>query len=171
MKGERLIIMKTIIRRLRLRQGLSCLVVGLLFAVTAAAQTISGSIGGIVKDSSGAVVPGVKVTVTDKSTGLDVSTMTNGVGGYQMPFLNSSTYRVTFTKDGFKTNVEDDVLVTLNQAVRVDATLTVGNITQSVQVTAQAPLINQESGVIGQSVSNADLIKYPENIGSHGPTN
>ncbi|MGD1103810.1 MAG: TonB-dependent receptor [Terriglobia bacterium] len=159
----------TTIKKLSLRIALECLVVGLLFAGIAAAQTFNASIGGIVKDSSGAVVPGVKVVVMDKATNGNVSTVTNGAGVYSVPFLNSSTYRVTFSKEGFKSDVEENVPLVLNQQARVDVVLVIGSTTQSVTVTATAPQIDRESGVIGSSLSNADLLKFPEGIGSHGP--
>jgi hypothetical protein len=161
--------MTTIIKKLSLRIALECLVVGLLFAGSAAAQTITGSIGGIVKDSSGAVVPGVKVTVTDKSTNVSVSTQTNGAGVYEVPFLTSSTFRVTFAKEGFKTYLEENVPVILNQAVHLDVVLVIGNTTQSVTVTAEPPQVNTDSGVVAGSLANADLMKFPEMIGGHGP--
>jgi hypothetical protein len=159
----------TKVKKQTLRIALECLVVGLLLAGAAAAQTFNASIGGIVKDSSGAVVPGVKVVVLDKATNGNVSTVTNGSGVYSVPFLNSSTYQVTFTKEGFKADVEENVPLVLNQQARVDVVLVIGNTTQTVTVTAEAPQINRESGVIGSSLSNADLLKFPEGIGSHGP--
>jgi hypothetical protein len=160
----------TTLRKLSFRIALECLVVGLLLVGTAAAQTITGSISGIVKDSSGAVVPGVKVVVTDKATNVSVNTDTNGAGVYVASFLQPSTYRVTFTKEGFKSDVEENVPLVLNQEARVDVTLVVGSTTQSVTVTATAPQLDRESPVIGGTVSNSDLIKLPQLIGSDGPT-
>ena len=122
----------TTLKKLSLRIALECLVVGLLFSGTTAAQTIAASIGGIVKDSSGAVVPGVKVVVTDKATNVSVNTQTNGAGVYQAPFLQPDTYRVTFTKEGFKSDVEENVPLVMNQQARVDVTLVLGSTTQSV---------------------------------------
>ncbi len=153
-----------------LRIGAQGLLVGLLFAASAVAQTVSSSITGIVKDSSGALVPGVQVTVTDKSTNVSVTTQTNKDGIYQVSFLTSSHYQVTFTKQGFKTDMEADVLLVSNQAAHVDATLEVGSTTQSVTVTATPPLLDKETPMIGATVSSDDLVKYPEVIGSHGPT-
>jgi hypothetical protein len=76
---------------------------------------------------------------------------------------------VTFIKVGFKVDVEENVPLVLNQAARVDVVLVVGNTSQSVIVTATAPQVGRESAVIGASISNADLLKFPESIGSHGP--
>lgn len=160
----------TTLKKLSLRIALECLVVGLLFSGTTAAQTIAASIGGIVKDSSGAVVPGVKVVVTDKATNVSVNTQTNGAGVYQAPFLQPDTYRVTFTKEGFKSDVEENVPLVMNQQARVDVTLVLGSTTQSVTVTATAPQLDRESPVIGSTQSNSDLIKLPQTIGSSGPT-
>ncbi|MGD1102386.1 MAG: TonB-dependent receptor [Terriglobia bacterium] len=160
----------TTVKKLSLRIALECLVVGLLLAGTAAAQTITGSISGIVRDSSGAVVPGVKVVVTDKATNVSVTTDTNGAGVYVAPFLQSDTYRVTFSKEGFKSDVEENVPLVMNQQARVDVTLVLGSRTESVTVTATAPQLERESPVIGATVSNSDLIKLPQTIGSSGPT-
>ena len=147
----------------------ACLGWGMLGACPAEAQTYAGSIGGVVKDSSGAVIPGVRVVVTDKATRVSVNTETNGAGIYQVPFLNSSTYQVAFTKEGFKTDVEENVPLVLNQQAHVDAVLQVGNTAQSITVTSAPPQLDQASPMIGASISNADLLKFPEAIGSHGP--
>ena len=160
----------TTIKKQALRIALECLVVGLLLAGTAVAQTFTGSIGGIVKDSSGAVVPGVKVVVMEKATKMSQSTDTNGAGVYLVSFLDSGAYQVTFSKEGFKTDVEENVPLVLNQKARVDVVLVVGSATQSVTVTATAPQIDRESAAVGATVENSDLVKYPESIGSHGPT-
>ena len=149
--------------------ALESVVLMLLLASTALAQTFSASIGGIVKDSSGAVVPGVKVVATNKATNVSVTTVTNGTGVYAVPFLNSSTYQVTFSKEGFKSDVEENVPLLLNQQARLDVVLVVGSTSQSVTVTSTPLQLDRESGVIGSSLSNADLLKFPEGIGSHGP--
>ena len=160
--------MTTAKKRLVFQLAMECLVVGLLLAGTAAAQTFTASIGGIVKDSSGAVVPGVKVTVMDKATKVSVGTETNGAGVYLVSFLDSGTYQVTFTKDGFKSEVEDDIPLVSNQKARVDVAMVIGSTTQSVTVTATASSLDRESPSIGATVSNSDLVNYPETINSSG---
>ena len=82
---------------LRTLKILSCFLLFSLSAGNAAAQEITGSIGGVVSDSSGALIPGVKVTVTNTGTNVSKSVVTGASGAYRVPFLFFGTYRVTVT--------------------------------------------------------------------------
>ena len=110
----------------------------LFLGIFASAQTFVGSIGGIVTDSSGASAPGVAVIVTDQATGVLTKTVTNKDGNYLASFLSPSTYSVEFQKDGFEHSVARDLVLVMNQKLRLDTTLQPGSIQQSVSVAATA---------------------------------
>jgi len=116
---------------------------GLFFAASAGAQTFVASIGGIVRDTSGAVMPGVKVTVTNIHTNVATSTMTNAEGNYFVPFLPVGVDRVSFLKAGFKEQVHQDITLVMNQKFRLDVVLQVGQSTQIVTVTGSATQLNR----------------------------
>ncbi len=148
--------------------GLSLALV-LLMPALGKGQTYSGSIGGIVTDSSGLPVPGVEVKVTDVTTGVVTQTKSNSAGSYVAPFLMPSAYQVTFTKKGFKQYVTDSIPLSMNQKYRLDVRLAVGLPTQVVTVNAAATQLNRVSSQIGAEIGHSDLVNLPEQIGSNGP--
>ena len=122
----------------------------LLTLAPLAAQNTTGTIVGTVKDASGAVVPGAKVTVTNENTNIPVSVLTNDAGDYVAPNLIASAYRVEAAAPGFRTTRVDHVTLLLNATWRQDLTLEAGMVEQEVMVTAEAPLLNSEtSGIAG----------------------
>jgi hypothetical protein len=126
------------------------------------AQTFSGTIEGIVKDTSGAVVPGVKVTITDMNTGVLTTAITNNVGNYLASFLNPSKYSARFEKDGFEKTVVEGLTLAMNGNLRVDAELTTGSIQQTVTVTDTPVDINKVTPDLGTHLGGEDLINLPE---------
>ncbi len=104
----------------------------------------TGEIKGTVQDSTGAVVEGVKVTITNVNTGFTTVSTTNSAGIYDVPSLPTGPYILTFSKAGFKDLVRKGVTLEV-QTVGIDATLQVGNTTESVTVTAEAPLLETET--------------------------
>lgn len=122
-------------------------VLGFLLAASTvpAQEAFYGSIVGNVTDATGAVVPGAAVTITNTGTGVVVARKTNDQGLYQALNLLPGTYRVSLTASGFQTTVRDKVVLGGGQQVRVDATLQVGAVTQTVEVRAESPLINTET--------------------------
>src|SRR3954464_3912583 len=117
---------------------------GLLFA-----QAVSGSITGAVLDSSGAVVPKAKLTVTNSGTGVAVATTSNDAGYYNVPNLISGTYRVEVTATGFRRFEQPDINVNIGSVTRLDLQLEVGNLQDTVTVTATAPLLRDEKVNLG----------------------
>ena len=94
-----------------------------------------GSITGVVVDSTGAVVPGAKVTATRVETGVAQSAVTTGLGTYTLPRLDVGTYNVDCEATGFKTGTVSDITLDVSQTRSVDFTLVVSGVTQSVEVT------------------------------------
>lgn len=148
---------------------LACVLGGMFLPIAASAQSYAGSILGIVTDRSGLAIPGVAVTVTDAGTNVAINTTTNGAGNYAVPFLKPSQYRVTFTKKGFKRYVTGAIPVSMNQHYRLDVSLAVGQVTQTVTVRAGATQLNTVSSQIGAHVGHSDLVNLPEQIGQNGP--
>src|SRR4029079_3323381 len=102
-----------------------------------AAQTAT-TLGGTVSDSSGALIPGVTVTATNLGTGIVATVYSNESGVYQFANLQPGTYRVTGELQGFQTQTYKSVALGLAQQVRLNFTLSVGNLSQAVDVTIAA---------------------------------
>ena len=110
-------------------------------AAPAWAQDQRGSIEGVVKDASGAVLPGATVEATSP-TGVVQSTTADGVGLFRFPSLPPGTYKLTATLQGFQTRSVDDVNVYLGQIKKVDFALPVSGVAETVVVTAESPMID-----------------------------
>src|SRR5438128_1916405 len=109
---------------------ITCGLPSLLYAQT------TGTALGYVKDSTGAVVPGALITITDSSTGFYRKATTDEEGYYSVPNLPVATYTVTATRQGFKTFIQRDVRVDVARNVRVDINLEVGQVSEIVDVAA-----------------------------------
>ena len=125
-----------------------------LMAAVAFAQSERGTITGIVHDSSGAVVPGAKVTVTNVSTNVSLNATTNDAGEYTLPSLQAGTYNVRVVKDGFRTSEEKGLNLDASQTVRADATLEVGAATQTVEVIASTVSLQTEDAKSSTTLQN-----------------
>lgn len=136
----------------------------LLFLPSAAwAQRDTGSIAGTVKDPSGAVIPGAKVTVTNANTGAMFVTRTDAGGEYVASPLLIGQYRVAVAKQGFKTTVVGPFAIQIQQRAAVDVTLQVGQTVQTIQVRAATPVLETQTSSLGQVVSNRQVVDLPLN--------
>ena len=108
------------------------------------AQAVYGSVYGTVTDSTGAVVPGAKITVTDVSKGTAVTTQTNGSGEYRVDHLIPDTYSVEAEAPNFQSSSTPNVIVYADTAPKVDLTLNVGSTGTTVQVTIAAPVLQTD---------------------------
>src|SRR6516225_4065831 len=127
------------------------------------AQVDSGSILGTVYDQSGAVIPGAKVTLTSEGTGVSLTTTTNAEGVYKFSPVKIGTYRIDVANAGFASATAKGVIVNIGADVVQNFTLTAGNVTQSVEVTAQAPLLESQSSSVGQVVDTKTVNSLPLN--------
>jgi len=130
------------------------------------AQTGGGTFGtilGVVNDESGAVVPKVTVTATNEKTGVGRSAITNSEGSYQIPALLPGSYRVDAEAAGFKKYQQAGVILRVNESARVDIKLQVGEVTQTVEVQAEAPLLNTSTGTVGHVIENKAVVELPLN--------
>jgi hypothetical protein len=127
------------------------------------AQTTSTEILGLVTDSSGAVVPGAKVTVARRATGEIRSAVTNQAGDYSFPLVQIGDYTVRCEMAGFKTQTVSTLRVETEQKVRVNFVLEVGEVTETVEVTAAGVLLKTDDATVGQVIDNRRVIELPLN--------
>jgi hypothetical protein len=133
----------------------------MLCAAALLAQTDRGVITGTVKDASGAVVPGARVTAVQVSTNTSYKTTTTTAGDYTVPSLPVGTYRVRVESTGFKIYIADGIEVQPGSTLLVDATLEVGTAQQTVEVVANAQLLQSESARVATEVSNRMVDDLP----------
>ncbi len=139
------------------RVALGVLLCLLAMAGTAFAQEQSGSIQGVIKDASGAVLPGVTVEARSPSL-VGVSTTTSdSQGAYRFPALPPGVYTLTATLQGFTTAKTPSASLALGQSLKIDVTLVVGGVTETVQVKGEPPLIDVKANAVTASL-NADII-------------
>ena len=134
-----------------------CLAVGLSFAQT------SGTIQGTVSDDTGAVIPGASIVVANIETGAESSVSTNEVGFYTVPGLNQGLYSVTCSSDGFSSQEFPEVRLEVQQTMRIDCAMSVGSITETVEVNAAAILIQSEKTEVGQVIDSKRILEMPLN--------
>ena len=144
---------------LRLR-NFSLLIFSMLFAVAQLCAQSTGSVVGTVTDTSGSSFPGANVTLTNTGTGERRTNQTDANGGYQFVSVIPGSYRVEIGKEGFK-KFASDVTVQIDTPSRVDAQMQVGDITQTVEVSSQADLVQTDSATLGQVVEGRQVDEMP----------
>ena len=132
-------------------------------ASTLHAQTATGQITGTVTDTSGAVMAKVKVTVTNQQTGLTRESTTNDLGAYTVPLLPVGEYMVTAEQAGFKLAVNSGIQLNVDQVQRIDLQLSAGDLSETVEVTANATAIDSATASIGQVISEKQVTELPLN--------
>src|SRR5688572_1211187 len=127
------------------------------------AQFDTSTVLGTVKDSSGAVVPGATITLKNVQTGISSTAVTDAEGSYQFLTVRVGTYTVRAELQGFSVAEARDVAVTVGARQRVDLTLTVGNVGETVEVTGAAKLLETESSDRGQIIAKEQIVNLPLN--------
>ncbi|MEO8077672.1 MAG: TonB-dependent receptor [Acidobacteriota bacterium] len=140
---------------------LAALVAVLLFAWPIAAQDQRGSIEGIVKDSSAAVLPGVTVEVRS-NTGVVLTAATDSEGVYRFPSVAPGTYEVSATLAGFTSKKQGDVIVGLGQVKKVDLSLGLAGVAESIQVTAESPLVDVKQSARQTNIAREQIELLPK---------
>src|SRR5215469_17633867 len=131
------------------------------------AQGNLGAITGTIQDPSGAAVPDLPLTITNVETGVKWTATTSGAGYYRVA-VPPGTYRLEAQKQGFKTQVADQILVPVAQVVTVDLTLRVGNQTETVQVTSQTPLLTPSTAEVSSAVNPQEFETLPIQVSDGG---
>jgi hypothetical protein len=127
------------------------------------AQAITGRIVGTVQDRNQSAVPNAKVTITNQSTGISLEVQTDDQGNYIAPSLPSGSYKVTVAAQGFRQAVAGNIEVNVAQTTRLDLTLEVGNVQDTVEVTGGAPLVQSTTSDLGEIVNQRQIQTLPLN--------
>ena len=145
----------------RFVSGLRIALLALVCACAMFAQRDLSTLAGTVIDSSGGVIANAKVVVTEVGTGQVYNLSTNGSGEFVRPALKPSTYTITVSAPGFKKAEQKGVLLTAGERTGINITLTVGDIGQTVEVTAAAPLLQTESTQVGAALNSKTVSDVP----------
>jgi hypothetical protein len=127
------------------------------------AQSFEARLTGEVMDASGAAVQGVRITVTNLDTGRVTHVQSNDSGVYIAAGLAPGRYDFSAERDGFKRYARRGLILQVDQTARIDITLQVGDVTESVQVTGEALLLNVDTGAKGQVIDNHEIVDLPLN--------
>lgn len=123
----------------------------------------SAQVQGAVTDSSGALIPGASVTVTNAATGITLKTQTNSDGQYTVPFLQPGVYNIVVEHSGFVSVRRTGVHLEVDQKAGIDFELKAGGATQTVEVTSEAPLLQTQSASTGQTIGTETIVTMPLN--------
>ena len=134
-----------------------------LLLPTARPQGATGSITGIVNDASGARIPGAAVEAVNLDTGVQITAESNVSGEYTLPLLQPGPYSLSVEAVGFQRLSRPQVVVELGRVARLDLTLQVGEVTETIEVTGSAPLLESETSTVGQFIENKTVTDMPLN--------
>jgi hypothetical protein len=126
-----------------------------------AQSTYTSQLSGVVTDSSGAVIPGAKVTLTDQGTNISITRETDPKGGYSLTNLRPSTYMIRVEAPGMATVEHKDLVLAVAQQANLDFTMTPKGMSETVTVTEQAPLLDTGNATLGTDVTNAYVRDIP----------
>lgn len=146
-----------------MRRKLAAVAIVLVFAAGAFGQATTAQLTGEIRDATGAVIPGAKVTVTNADTGIAHHAVSNDIGTYTAPLLPPGNYRIAVEREGFKPVTRTGVTLQVNQTARVDFVLEVGAVTEAVEVSGTVALLAQETSSLGQVIDNAKIMNMPLN--------
>jgi hypothetical protein len=132
-----------------------------MFAVHGLAQSDRGTITGTVSDPGGALIPGAKVVATNVGTGVQFSTATTETGNYTIPSVPSGNYDVSVEVQGFRRHQQSGVTVQVAQTARIDVVMQIGSTSESVNVTANAPLLQTENAAQSTTISGDQINSLP----------
>ncbi|MCU0245444.1 MAG: carboxypeptidase-like regulatory domain-containing protein, partial [Bryobacter sp.] len=127
------------------------------------AQVTTGTILGTVQDPTGAPVPNAKITVTETSKNTTLAYETDGTGSYNAPFLIPGTYSVTVENAGFKKQVRPNITLRIDDKLRVDFNLQVGDVAESVTISDSVSLLKSDSAELGTVITETPVRELPLN--------
>ncbi len=140
-----------------------CFISGLNIINPAIAQQATGTIVGSTTDPSNALVPGVRITITEIATNLSRTVESNNTGEYQAPYLVPGEYSLSAEKSGFRKSVANRVTITVGQTARVDFRLEIGTSNQTVEVAADLAQLQTENTALGQTINRQTTEDLPLN--------
>ncbi len=133
----------------------------LAFFPAYAQTTGTASIVGTVSDPAGANIPGARIKVQNQQTAFVYEGVTGASGDYYVPNLSSGSYQLSVEAAGFKTSMQRDIILRINETPRIDVQLEVGNLTETVNVTSKPPLLETESAGVGQVLEASTVERLP----------
>lgn len=133
------------------------------WAVPLCGQLGTATISGNITDSSGAVVVGASVTVVNTDTGFRRQTASNDLGQYNLPGLTPGTYDMTVEFTGFKRSERRRLTLQVDQNARIDVALELGQVTETVEIQGQAPLVDSQTATLGAVVDTQKILALPLN--------
>jgi hypothetical protein len=136
--------------------------VALCAALPVFGQTF-GEITGELRDSSGANIPGATVVITNSDTGATRTAVSNEAGVYSFPSLAPGNYDIKITRDGFKSITQKGIMLQVQQSARLDFQLEIGQVSESVEVSANATLLSTENATVGTVIENRRIVELPLN--------
>jgi hypothetical protein len=136
-------------------------VLAALSAAAAFAQGTSGTIAGVVSDQGGAVIPSVRLVMVNEGTGFTREAVSNNQGQYVAYAMPPGSYRVTVEHPGFQRLVRSGIELTAADSVTVDLLLSLGDVQQTIEVTAAPPLLQSQTAMVSSLVSNEQIIEMP----------
>jgi hypothetical protein len=141
----------------------SLLLLLILSVGVAVAQVATGTIVGVVKDSTGGVVADAAVTITHVATGQVRLVHTNDQGEFNSQFMPLGTYSISVSATGFQTRVQSGITLQVDQTANLTIELQVGSVNQTVEVTSEAPLVDTTTSSLGQVIDNHEVLSMPLN--------
>ena len=126
-------------------------------------QASTASLTGLVTDPTQARVAGVTLHLTNEQTGVVLTAQTNPQGEYTFPLLGSGRYRLTAEAAGFQSHTRSGIVLELGRVSRLDFTMQLGQVAESIEISAAAPLLESETSTVGQFIENKTIIDMPLN--------
>jgi hypothetical protein len=127
-------------------------------------QSTFGTIVGAVKDPAGAVITSAKVVVTNQGTNISQTVQTDGIGNYEASHLNPGIYSLSVEASGFQRVLRRDIELQTGQVLRLDVQMTVGAVTDTISITAEAPVVESDTGAISDVRSGRQVRQLPLNF-------
>lgn len=142
---------------------LGMLGLSLLISTPARAQVVGATLSGTITDNSGAAIPNAQVSIKNVATGVTRSVTTDTAGFYQAPNLDAGNYEVSVTAPGFKRTIQSGLNLTVGAQQTLNIAMQVGEVSQSVEVTAEAPVVQLTSSSVGDLRDAASVVELPLN--------
>jgi hypothetical protein len=143
----------------RILQAVVCTLI--LGSSLSAQQDARGTVSGQVTDTTGANIAGANVRIANVATGVVVSAKTNESGNYTAPFIIPGMYTVSVESAGFRKSVRENVQIRIGDVVAVDMQLTVGDVSETIEVSAETPLLQTAEASLGQVVDERRILELP----------
>src|SRR5262245_10317677 len=144
------------------RHALLAILAVVIASASAWAQA-TASISGTARDNSGAVLPGVTITVTQTETGITRTTVTNDTGSYSLPNLPLGPYRFEASLQGFRTYAQTNLVLQVGSTPVIDPALSVGAVAENIEVRASATMVNTRNAAIGTVIESQQIVELPLN--------